>query len=168
MDRSINRQPECHHILGASDSTKSSNQKRQQLTPLTRHTDGVVVVDDSNTTCVFYQGDWTAAAPAQPVEYNQTTHGTRTSGSTALLTFDGKYGHVNQNKSHALISHEPLLQALPSPCTDPSMVQPKFLLYRHIPSTIHPPLLSAPKPRTQLSSKFCSTNLPLCKMRIII
>lgn len=55
---------------------------------LTLHTPGVVVADDSNSSYVFYQGGWTTGG--QDVEYNHTTHGTKTAGSTATLYFSGK------------------------------------------------------------------------------
>ena len=60
---------------------------RESNNPLTLHSDGVVVVDDSDASSVLYQGAWQVGGIT--TEYLSTTHGTFTVGSTATLNFTG-------------------------------------------------------------------------------
>jgi len=55
--------------------------------PLTRATAGVVVIDDSDSTNVSYQGRWDIFNGVQ--EFHDTAHKTDTAGSTVTFYFTG-------------------------------------------------------------------------------
>jgi hypothetical protein len=56
--------------------------------PLSPHTPGVEIVDDTNLLSIFYKGAWVRGGDPS-AEYNHSTHGVSRPGSSAIFIFNG-------------------------------------------------------------------------------